>query len=98
MLIMDKSKNIFFWSPFLSNVGTKLAVTNSIEILKDKTKNKIFLINLMGEFEDFSYKGVKNYFSKYQKFFTSKWIIIKNLNMDYKYYIYTLAYNKFEKE
>lgn len=56
---MSKSKNIFFWSPFLSNVGTKLAVTNSIEILKDKTNNKIFLINLMGEFEDFSYKGVK---------------------------------------
>ena len=43
MLIMDKSKNIFFWSPFLSNVGTKLAVTNSIEILKDKkTKIKFF--------------------------------------------------------
>ena len=78
MLIMDKSKNIFFWSPFLSNVGTKLAVTNSIEVLKDKTKNKIFLINLMGEFEDFSIKeskkitflNIKNFYLKmdyYQK-------------------------------
>ena len=86
MLIMDKSK-IFFLVTIPIKCRNKLAVTNSIEILKIKQKIK-FLINLMGEFEDFSYKG-QNYFSKYQKFFTSKWIIIKNLNMDYKYYIYT---------
>ena len=39
MLIMDKSKNIFFWSPFLSN---KISCNKFVEILKDKTKNKIF--------------------------------------------------------
>lgn len=56
---MNNSKNIFFWSPFVSKVGTRLAVTNSIEALKKNTKHKLYLINLIGEFNDYSFTGIK---------------------------------------
>ena len=55
---MKKKSNILFWSPFLSNIGTKMAVINSAQIIKKKSKNKIFLINTFGELNDVKIKSL----------------------------------------
>jgi len=46
-------KNILFWSPFVGNIGTKRAVINSAKSLSKYTNHKIYLLNVLGEFNDF---------------------------------------------
>ena len=48
-----KKKKIIFWSPFLSNVGTKLAVLNSAMSLSKNNTYKIYIFNVLGEFNGF---------------------------------------------
>ena len=54
-----KKKKIIFWAPFLSNVGTKLAVINSALSLSKYSKNKIYIFNVLGEFNGLKIKNVK---------------------------------------
>ena len=46
-------KNILFWSPFVGNIGTKRAVINSAKSICRYTKHKVYLLNVLGEFNDF---------------------------------------------
>ena len=46
---------LFYWSPFLSNIATISAVTNSINSLKKYGKNgkyKTFIIDSSGEWQE----------------------------------------------
>ena len=67
---------LFYWSPFLSNIATVDAVTNSINSLKKydkKNKYKPFIIDCSGEWQEKSDKTsgidiIKLYNKNYYKF------------------------------
>ena len=52
MKIKNNNNNIFIWSPMTSHVGTIMATMGMVSSLKTISgiKNKIFLINVFGEF------------------------------------------------
>lgn len=52
------SKNILLWSPFLGEIGTRKAVENYAHSLARYSNNKIFLINVLGEFNDFNHQSI----------------------------------------
>ncbi|WP_075536105.1 glycosyltransferase [Candidatus Pelagibacter communis] len=47
-------KNLLFWCPFLSNVGTISATLKSAEALSHSNKFNCKIINVFGEFDDYS--------------------------------------------
>ena len=67
---------LFYWSPFLSNIATVDAVTNSINSLRKYDKNnkyKTFIIDSTGEWQEKSDKIsgidiIKLYNKNYYKF------------------------------
>ena len=61
-------KNILLWSPFVGNIGTKRAVINSAEALSKYSTHKIYLLNVLGEFNDYSNINIEkiNIFNVYK--------------------------------
>ena len=46
-------KKIFFWSPMLSNVGTINAIYGMASAMKKYSNSKIYIFNILGEFNRF---------------------------------------------
>ena len=82
---MKKKRHILFWSPFLGNIGTKNAVMNSAEIIKKRSKNKIFLVNTFGELNDVNIKSLNilNFCNVYK--------FLPKTGLKSKFIIYTLC-------
>lgn len=53
-------KKIIFWSPMISHVGTINAVLKSALSLSNSSNNKIFIINVIGEFSSINKNDFKN--------------------------------------
>ena len=47
-------KKIFFWSPMLSHIGTHRAVLSMAEALTEYRDDKVYLINVFGEFDNYN--------------------------------------------
>ena len=61
-------KKIIFWCPFFGKIGTVKAVINSAIALSSQTNFKCFIINSVGEFDE--YKNIlKNHNIKEVRFF-----------------------------
>ena len=61
-------KNILFWSPFVGDIGTKKAVINSAKAICKYSNHKIYLLNIMGEFNELNYPKIEkiNIFNVYK--------------------------------
>ena len=52
-------KKIFFWSPMLSHIGTHQAVLSMAEALTEYRDDKVYLINVFGEFDDYNNSSIE---------------------------------------
>ena len=52
-------KKIFFWSPMLSHIGTRQAVLSMAEALTEYRDDKVYLINVFGEFDDYNNSSIE---------------------------------------
>ena len=50
---MFEKNKFFFWSPMLSNVGTINAIIGMANSLSRYTNNKIYVLDILGEFKNF---------------------------------------------
>ena len=85
---------LFYWSPFLSNIATVDAVTNSINSLKrygNKNKYKPFIVDSSGEWQEKLDKAsgidiIKLYNKKLLQIFTKRQFFKKSIiTIDYFY-------------
>ena len=88
MKIKNTNNNIFIWSPMTSHVGTIMATMGMARSLKDisKVNNKIFLINVFGEFNFLKDNKDFNLLNIFSKFNFPKTGIISKISI----YLFTI--------
>ena len=88
MKIKKNNNNIFIWSPMTSHVGTIMATMGMVSSLKtiSGVKNKIFLINVFGEFNFLKDNKDFNLLNIFNKFNFPKTGIISKISI----YLFTI--------
>ena len=88
MKIKNNNDNIFIWSPMTSHVGTIMATMGMVSSLKtiSGVKNKIFLINVFGEFNFLKDNKDFNLLNIFNKFNFPKTGIISKISI----YLFTI--------
>ena len=83
MKINNSKNNIFIWSPMTSHVGTIMATMGMVRSLNDISKfnNKIFLINVFGEFNFLKNNKDFNLLNIFSKFNFPKTGIISKISI-----------------
>ena len=77
-------KNFFYWSPFLTHVGTVKSTINSAIALKRYSHYEPIVINVCGEWDEYlelfklnNVRVIDIYKFSYKKIFTEVWIFKK---------------------
>jgi glycosyltransferase involved in cell wall biosynthesis len=84
-------KKIFFWSPMISNVGTVKATINSALAISIYSQHKIYLLNIIGEFNLYQNELKKKNIIIINFFFSSFSRFLPQTGFFSKFFIYSIT-------